>query len=85
MSCGGNDVIEFNSNGTFTATFSGSPVEGVGTWRLQGTKLLIFFTAPASVAGITRLTTVEFGNGSNTITVKASSGGTSTAETYARQ
>ena len=42
ISCGGNDVLEFSSNGTFTATFSGSNVQGVGTWRLDGTKLLFF-------------------------------------------
>lgn len=85
ISCGSNDVLEFDSNGTFTATFSGSNVQGVGTWRLDGTKLLILFTAPPNVAGINRSTTVKFGNGGNNLTINASSGGMSTAETYARQ
>lgn len=79
ISCGGNDMLEFNSNGTFTATFSGSNVQGVGRWRLEGTKLLIFFTAPPNVAGINRSTTVKFRNGGNNVTINASSGGMSTA------
>jgi hypothetical protein len=85
ISCGGNDVLEFNSDGTFTATFPGSNVQGLGTWRLEGTKLLVFFTAPANVAGVKHSTTVTFGNGGNNLMIKAGSDGMSTAETYARQ
>jgi hypothetical protein len=83
--CGGNDLLEFNSDGTFTATFSGSNVQGVGTWRLARTKLLVFFTAPANVAGIEHSITVTFGNGGNNLIIKSSSDGVSTADTYARQ
>ena len=78
-------MLEFSSNGTFTATFSGSNVQGVETWRLDGTKLLIFFAAPPNVAGINRSTTVKFENSGNNLSINASSGGMSTAETYARQ
>jgi hypothetical protein len=85
ISCGRNDVLEFNSDGTFTATFSGSNVQGAGTWRLERGKLLVFFTAPANVAGIEHSITVTFGNSGKNLMIKASSDGMSTAETYARQ
>ena len=84
-SCSGNDVIEFNSNGTFTATFSASPVKGSGTWRLTGSNLLLAFTAPPNVAGTTQLTTISFGDGGKTININAKLGDMPIMEIYTRQ
>jgi hypothetical protein len=84
-SCSGKDLIEFSSNGTFTATFSTSPVKGSGTWRLNGNNLLLAFTAPPNVAGKAQSTTIRFGDGGKTITINAKLGDTPTTETYIRQ
>jgi hypothetical protein len=84
-SCSGNDVIEFNSNGTFTATFSASLVKASGTWHLAGNNLSLTFTAPPNVAGKTQSTTIRFGDGGKTINVNAKLGDTPTTETYTRQ
>jgi hypothetical protein len=85
ISCSSNDVIEFNSNGTFTATFSASPIKGSGTWRLSGNNLSLAFTAPPNVAGTTQLTTIRFSDSDKTINVSAKMGDTPTTETYTRQ
>ena len=66
-SCSGNDMIEFDPNGTFTATFSGSSVKGSGTWRLTGNNLALTFTAPPNVAGRSQSATIRFGEGGNAI------------------
>jgi Lipocalin-like domain len=84
-SCSGKDEIEFNANGTFTATFSGSPVKGSGTWRLNGNTLFLAFVAPANVAGKTQSTTIRFVDGGKTINIDAKLGDTPTTETYIRQ
>ncbi|MPZ78725.1 MAG: hypothetical protein GEU77_19670 [Deltaproteobacteria bacterium] len=84
-SCGANDVIEFHSDGTFTATFSGSDVKGAGTWRLVETNLELIFTAPPSVAGTKRSTTVGFNDGGNILNINAKLVDTPTTETYARE
>jgi hypothetical protein len=84
-SCSGNDVIEFNPNGTFTATFSGSSVKGSGTWRLTGNNLSLTFTAPPNVAGRSQSTTIRFGEGAKTINVNSRMGETPTTETYTRE
>lgn len=84
-SCSGNDVIEFNSNGTFTATFSGSSVKGSGTWRLTGNILSLTFTAPPNVAGRSQSATIRFGEGAKTINVNSKLAETPTTETYTRQ
>jgi len=84
-SCSGNDVIEFNPNGTFTATFSGSSVKGSGTWRVTGNNLSLTFTAPPNVAGKSQLATIRFGEGAKTININSKLGETPTTETYTRQ
>jgi hypothetical protein len=84
-SCSGNDVIEFNPNGTFTATFSGTSVKGSGTWRLTGNNLSLTFTAPPNVAGRSQSTTIRFGEGAKTININSKLGETPTTETYTRQ
>jgi hypothetical protein len=84
-SCSGNDVIEFNPNGTFTATFSGSSVKGSGTWRLTGNNLSLTFTAPTNVAGRSQSATIQFGEGAKTININSKLGETPTTETYTRQ
>jgi Lipocalin-like domain len=84
-SCSGNDVIEFNPNGTFTATFSGSSVKGSGTWRLTGNNLSLTFTAPPNVAGRSQSTTIRFGESAKTININSKLGQTPTIETYTRQ
>jgi Lipocalin-like domain len=84
-SCSGNDVIEFNPNGTFTATFAGSSVKGSGTWRLVGNKLSLTFTAPQNVAGRSQSTMIRFGEGAKTINIDSKLGETPTTETYTRQ
>lgn len=83
-SCGDNDVIEFHRDGTFTATFSGSPVKGAGTWRLAGNNLVLSFTAPPAVAGTSHSATVSFDNGGKTINIDAMLIGAVTTETYMR-
>jgi hypothetical protein len=84
-SCSGNDVIEFHSNGTFTATFSGSSVKGSGTWRLTGDNLSLTFTAPPNVAGRGQSATIRFGEGGKTINIESKLGETPTTETYTRR
>jgi hypothetical protein len=84
ISFSGKDMIEFNSNGTFTATFSASPIKGSGTWRLNSNNLLLAFTAPPNVAGKTQSTTIRFADGGKTITINAKLGDTPTTETYTR-
>ena len=84
-SCSGNDVIEFNPNGTFTATFSGSSVKGSGTWRLTGNNLSLTFTTPPNVAGRTQSATIRFGEDAKTININSKLGETPTTETYTRQ
>ncbi len=84
-SCSGNDVIEFNPNGTFTATFSGSTVKGSGTWRLTGNNLSLTFTAPSNVAGRNQSATIRFGEVGKTISINSRLGETPTTETYTRQ
>ena len=84
-SCSGNDMIEFDPNGTFTATFSGSSVKGSGTWRLTGDNLSLTFTAPPNVAGRSQSTTILFGEGAKTININSKLGETPTTETYTRQ
>ncbi len=83
-SCGENDVIEFHANGTFTATFSGSPVRGTGTWRLKGNSLVLTFVAPPAAAGSTHSTTVVFVNGGRNIDIETTLVGTPATETYTR-
>jgi hypothetical protein len=82
-SCGEKDTIEFRPDGTFAATFSDSPVRGVGTWRLNGNNLVLTFTAPPSAAGSTHSTTVTFAN-SGKITNNATLLGAPTTDTYDR-
>ena len=84
-SCSGNDMIEFQPNGTFTATFAGSSVKGSGTWRLTGNNLSLTFTAPPSVAGRSQSATIRFGDGGKTININSKLGETPTTETYTRQ
>ena len=84
-SCSGNDMIQFNPNGTFTATFSGSSVKGSGTWRLTGNNLSLTFTAPPNVAGSSQSATIRFGEGGKTININSKLGETPTTETYTRQ
>ena len=84
-SCSGNDMIEFNPNGTFTATFSGSSVKGSGTWRLTGNNLALTFTAPPNVAGRSQSATIRLGEGGKTIDINSKLGETPTTETYTRQ
>jgi hypothetical protein len=84
-SCTDNDVIEFNSNGTFTATFSATPIKASGTWRLSGNTLSLTFAAPSTVSGKSRSTTIRFINGGKAISVNAKLGDTPTIETYSRQ
>jgi hypothetical protein len=84
-SCSSNDMIEFNPNGTFTATFSGSSVKGSGTWRLTGNNLSLTFTAPPNVAGRSQSATIRFGEGGKTININSKLGETPTTETYTRQ
>ncbi|HEX6437491.1 MAG TPA: lipocalin family protein [Candidatus Binatia bacterium] len=84
-SCSGNDMIEFDPNGTFTATFSGSSVKGSGTWRLTGNNLALTFTAPPNVAGRSQSATIRFGEGGKTININSKLGETRTTETYTRQ
>jgi hypothetical protein len=84
-SCSSNDVIEFRPDGTFVATFGGSPVKGSGTWRLSGNNLDLAFTAPPGVAGTSRSTSIELTDGGKTLIIKAQLGEIPTTETYARQ
>ena len=84
-SCGANDVIEFHSDGTFTATFSGSDVQGAGTWLLSGTNLELIFTAPPGVAGTKRSTLVGFNDGGKILKINAKLVDTPTTETYVRE
>jgi hypothetical protein len=84
-SCADNDVIEFNSNGTFTATFSATPIKASGTWRLSGNTLSLTFAAPSTVSGKSRSTMIRFINGGQAISVNAKLGDTPTVETYSRQ
>ena len=83
-SCGDNDVIEFHPDGTFTATFSGRPVKGAGTWRLSGNSLALSFTAPPGVAGTSHSATVTFDDGAKTLRIVSSLVGAATTETYTR-
>lgn len=84
-SCSGNDMIEFQPNGTFTATFAGSSVKGSGTWRLTGNNLSLTFTAPPSVAGRSQSAIIRFGDGGKTVNINSKLGETPTTETYTRQ
>jgi hypothetical protein len=77
--------VEFKLDGTFIAKFSGSDIQAVGSWRLNGSTLLITFATPPEVAGINRSSTVEVGQDAKTITIKSINGNMSIAETYVRE
>ena len=76
--------MEFKTDGTFIAKFSGRDLQAVGSWRQNGSTLLISFAAPAEVAGIKRSSTVEVSQDAKTITIKSNSDNMSIAETYVR-
>jgi len=84
ISCASDDTVEFKPDGTFIAKFSGREIQAIGSWRLQGSTLLVSFAAPPEIAGINRSTTVEVGPGPETITIKSSTDDTPIAETYVR-
>ena len=84
ISCSGHDTVEFKPDGTFIAKFSGRDLQAVGSWRQNGSTLLISFAAPAEVAGINRSSTVEVSQDAKTMTIKSNSNNMSIAETYVR-
>jgi len=84
VSCGQHDTVEFQPDGTFVAKFSGRDLQPVGTWRVQGSALIVTFTTPQEAAGISRSTEIEFSQDSQSMTIKTITGGTPTVETYVR-
>jgi len=84
ISCASDDTVEFKRDGTFIAKFSGREIQAIGSWRLQGSTLLVSFAAPPEIAGINRSTRVEVGPGLETITIQSSTDDTPIAETYVR-
>jgi hypothetical protein len=76
--------VEFKPDGTFIAKFSGRDIQAIGSWRLNGSTLLISFAAPPEVAGINRSSTLEVGQDAKTITIRSNSDNMSIAETYVR-
>ncbi len=84
MTCGADDTVEFKSDGTFIAKFSGGDIRADGTWRVQDSTLLVTFTAPPEAAGVNRSTTVEFTQDGRTMIIKAVTGGAPTVESYVR-
>jgi len=85
ISCSSHDTVEFKLDGTFIAKFSGSDIQAVGSWRLNGSTLLITFATPPEVAGINRSSMLEVGQDAKTITIKSINGNMSIAETYVRE
>jgi hypothetical protein len=84
ISCSAHDTVEFKPDGTFIAKFSGRDIQAIGSWRLNGSTLLISFAAPPEVAGINRSSTLEVGQDAKTITIRSNSDNMSIAETYVR-
>ena len=84
ISCSAHDTVEFKPDGTFIAKFSGRDIQAIGSWRLNGSTLLIGFAAPPEVAGINRSSTLEVGQDAKTITIRSNSDNMSIAETYVR-
>ena len=84
ISCASDDTVEFKPDGTFIAKFSGRDIQAIGSWRLNGSTLLISFAAPPEVAGINRSSTLEVGQDAKTITIRSNSDNMSIAETYVR-
>jgi hypothetical protein len=76
--------VEFQSDGTFVAKFSGRDLQAVGTWRVQDSTLIVTFTAPEEAAGAKRSTEIEFMQDGQSMTIKTITGGTPTVETYVR-
>jgi len=84
ISCGGHDTLEFRPDGTFVARFSNVGLLATGSWQLQGSTLRVTFTTPREIAGVSRSTTIEVGQGAKSVTIKTSTEGTPTVETYVR-
>lgn len=84
VNCGQHDTVEFKPDGTFLAKFSAGDIQAVGSWRVDGSTLLVTFTAPQEAAGIRRSTAIEFMQDGQSMTIKTITGGTPTVETYVR-
>ena len=85
ISCGANDTVEFKPDGTFLASVSGLDAKVSGKWRVEGSTLLVTFTAPPEVAGTNTSAVIQFDPGFNRITINTTTGAAPTAATYARQ
>jgi hypothetical protein len=76
--------VEFKPDGTFAASFSDVDVQAIGKWRLDGSVLLVTFTAPPEVAGINHSTVIGFGQADG-LRINANTGGTRSVQTYVRE
>jgi hypothetical protein len=76
--------VEFKPDGTFAATFSDVDVQAIGKWRLDGSVLLVTFTAPPEVAGTIRSTLIDFGQ-AHGMRINVTTGGTRSVQAYARE
>ena len=85
ISCGANDRVEFRPDGTFVASVSGLDAKISGKWRVEGSTLLVTFTAPPEVAGTNTSAAVQFDPAFNRITINTTSGATPTAAVYVRE
>ncbi|HEX7231834.1 MAG TPA: hypothetical protein VF452_15650 [Candidatus Binatia bacterium] len=85
VSCGQHDTVEFQPDGTFVAKFSGKDLQAAGTWHVQGSTLIVTFTAPQEAAGAKHSTEIEFMQDGQTMIIKAITDGTPTVETYVRE
>jgi hypothetical protein len=82
--CGPHDSVEFRPDGTFVASFS-RPNEVTGKWQLKGATMVVTFTAPAELAGISQTTRVAFKEGAGAVRIDSTSNGTPVSEIYVRE